>query len=152
MQTTPSLGVDVLETQDLNFLANIVDLNNYRIILEDRSLDIFTDLGKNTYTATVDNSGTGRFFLHFRDISSVDDDVYKLNTIQTYASENTLHILNPNQKRGTVTIYNLTGQKVAAFELTGDANQQQTLNISDVINIVKIQTNTEVISGKVFFR
>ena len=74
------------------------------------------------------------------------------NIIRTYSSSNTLYILNPQQKRGTITIYNLTGQKVAAFKLTGDTKQQQTLNLIDMINIVKIQTNDEVISEKVIFR
>jgi len=63
------------------------------------------------------------------------------------------------QKRGAVTIYNLAGQRVATFKLTGDTKQlynvhSQTgvLNTNNMINIVKIQTNDEVISEKVIFR
>ena len=146
-----SVGIDVSETQHLSFIANMIDLDYYNILLEDRSLGVFTDLSKNSYTATVTNSGTGRFYLHFRDISAIDDDVYKLNTIQTYASDNTLYILNPKQKQGIVTIYNLTGQRVATFNLTGHTKQQQTLNMTNMMNVVKIRTNDEVISEKVIF-
>lgn len=55
-------------------------------------------------------------------------------------------------KQGIVLIYNLTGQKVAVFELTGNTRQQQILNMNDVINIVLIQTDNEVISKKVIFK
>ena len=50
------------KTQELNFSANTFELDNYNIILEDRDLDVFTDLNKNTYTATVSNSGHRPFF------------------------------------------------------------------------------------------
>ena len=128
-------------------------MEDYPVYLEDRLENTVTNLKEENYNTLVTESGIGRFYLHFTDISSIEDsNTNTINTIRIYASNNTLYILNPQQKRGTVTVYNLTGQKVITFELTGDTKQQQTLNLADMINIVKIQTNDEVISEKVIFR
>ena len=142
-----------------NYTFKIVDLQNFNesisIKLKDKltgSLIDFRQDGEYSFFVNSPGEIRNRFVLHFNGVTGIDDDVYKQNTIQTYASNNTLYILNPQQKQGTITIYNLTGQKVAAFELTGDTKQQQTLNVVDIINIVKIQTNDEVTSGKVIFR
>ena len=147
------IGVDVAETIMCEFSLNTESIEGYPIYLKDRLENTITNLKEDNYNTLVTESGIGRFYLHFTEISSIEDgDTNTSNTIRTYASNNTLYILNPQQKQGTITIYNLTGQKVAAFKLTGDTKQQQTLNVVDMINIVKIQTNDEVLSGKVIFR
>ena len=147
------VGIDVAESIMCEFSVSTDVMESYPIYLEDTQENTITNLKEVSYNTLVSSSGTSRFFLHFRDISSIEDDISNnKNTLRTYASNNTLYILNPQQKRGTVTIYNLTGQRVAAFELTGDTKQQQTFNMNNIINIVKIQTNDEVVSGKVIFR
>ena len=122
------------------------------IYLEDQIQNTLHKLSDGEYSFMTESGDiTNRFTIHFG-IVGIDESISQAATIRTYASNNTLYILNPQQKRGTVSIYNLTGYKVAAFKLTGDTKQQQTLNLADIINIVKIQTNDEVISEKVIFR
>ncbi len=150
---TIPIGIDVAESIMCEFSVNPDVMEGFPVYLEDIKENTITNLKEDNYNTLVTNSGIGRFYLHFTDLSSIEDgNTYNKNIIRTYASSNTLYILNPKQKRGTVTIYNLTGQKVAAFKLTGDTEQQQTLNLIDMINIVKIKTNDEVISEKVIFR
>ena len=122
------------------------------IYLEDHIQNTLHKLSNGEYSFMTESGDiTDRFTIHFG-VVGINESTSQPPTIQTYASNNTLYILNPQQKQGTVTIYNLTGQKVAAFKLTGDTKQQQTLDLADIINIVKIQTNDEVISSKVIFR
>ena len=146
------IGIDVAETIMCEFSINTESMEGYPIYLEDRLDNTVTNLKETIYSTLVTESGTGRFYLHFTDISSIEDGNNTTPSIRTYASNNTLYILNPQQKQGTVTIYNLTGQKATAFKLTGDTKQQRTLNLFDMINIVKIQTNDEVLSEKLIFR
>ena len=122
------------------------------IYLEDHVQNTIHKLSESDYSFVAESGDINdRFTIHFG-IVGIDESISQVSKIQTYASNNTLYILNPNQKRGTVTIYNLTGQKVTTFKLTGETRQQQQLNIADMINIVKIQTNDEVISEKVIFK
>ena len=124
------------------------------IYLEDLKTEIITNLITTPEYSFVANPEdlSERFILHFIDITGIHNHYQNQNTIRTYASNNTLYILNPKMKQGTVTIYNLTGQKVTTFKLTGDTKQQQTVNTVNMINIVKIRTDDEVVSGKVIFR
>jgi len=136
-------------------ITALFDPDSYMdIILEDKKLGNFHNLlespNYNFYGSPTDNPD--RFVLHFSGINGIDNDIYNLNTIRTYASGNTLYILNPLQKQGTVTIYTTTGQKTVTFKLNGDTKQQNTINTNNIINIVKINTNDEVISNKVIFR
>ncbi len=135
-----AIGIDNFEPNELVYLTDLK--TNYTQLLNDNPIYEFV---------SEEGDNAQRFILHFGPLS-INDVGFNANIINTYASNNTLYILNPNQKRGIVIIYNLTGQKVAAFELTGNTKQQRTLNVIDMINIVKIQTNDEVISEKVIFR
>ena len=152
------IGLDVSTAG--NYTFKIKELQNFDetipIKLEDKLTGSIIDLRQaGEYSFFVNSPGEirERFVLHFNGVTGIEDEIQITKaSIQTYASNNTLYILNPKQKQGTVTIYNLTGQKVTTFKLTGDTKQQQTLNIADIINIVKIQTNDDVISEKVIFR
>ena len=126
---------------------------SYPVYLTDLKTDYTQNLNHNPVYSFTSEEGDDnqRFLLHFKAVGIEDQPVMQSN-IRVWATNNTLYILNPQQKQGAVTIYNLTGQKVTAFKLTGDTKQQQTLNLTDMINIVKIQTNDEVLSEKLIFR
>ena len=155
-EETTTIPFTFIKNEGFNFSIEMYEVQNMDmdVWLYDNKLNKDHNLTQSPvyYFTAFENDNNERFAIHFSPLG-IDDDVQTTApTIQTYASSNTLYILNPKQKRGTVTIYNLTGQKVAAFELTGDTKQQQTLVVSDVINIVKVQTDSEVISGKVIMK
>ena len=76
----------------------------------------------------------------------------RVKIFNTYTNGNKLYIINPQRKTGNVKIFNLAGQEITTFRLTGDNTQQQTLNVNDIINVVQIQTDNEIISNKVIFK
>ena len=156
VEETTTIPFTFIKNEGFNFSIEMYKVQNMDmdVWLYDNKLNKDHNLTQSPvyYFTAFENDNNERFAIHFSSLG-IDDDVQTTApTIRTYASNNTLYILNPQQKQGTVTIYNLTGQKVAAFKLTGDTKQQQTLNLADIINIVKIQTNDEVISSKVIFR
>ena len=129
------------------------------IYLEDHAENTLHKLSDGEYSfMTQSGDINDRFTIHFG-VVGIEEPVTKPATISVYASNNILYILNPEHKQGTVTLYNLTGQKVTTFDLTGDTKQQHnvhsqsgTLNIHNMINIVKILTDDEAILEKVIFR
>ena len=145
------VGVDVAEENIVEFSISQTNLDR-DVYLEDKLLNKSVNLSEQNYTANIINSGIGRFFLHFAPVG-IEEPITKPATISTYASNNMLYILNPEHKQGTVTIFNLTGQQVTTFDLTGDTKQQHNVHSkSEVINIVKILTKDEAILEKVIFR
>jgi|GEM_PF-921678 len=129
------------------------------IYLEDHVQNTLHKLSDSEYSfMTQSGDINDRFTIHFG-VVGIDEPITKPATIRTYASNNTLYILNPEHKQGTVTIYNLTGQQVTTFDLTGNTKQQHnvhsqsgTLNMHNMINIVKILTTDEATLEKVIFR
>ena len=78
--------------------------------------------------------------------------MYNGKSIRVYASGKTLYVINPERKTGTIRIFNLIGQEITNLSLTGDTQQQQSLNVDNVYYIVQIQTSKEVISDKIFIK
>ena len=145
-----------IKNEGLNFSIEMYEVENMDmdVWLYDNKLNKDHNLTQSPvyYFTAFENDNNERFVIHFSPLG-IDDDVQTTApTIQTYASNNTLYILNPEMKQGTVTLYNLTGQKVTTYKLSGDTKQQITINTNNMINIVKIQTDNEVISEKVIFR
>ena len=149
---TVPVGIDVSEEMICDFSVYHEFMESWPIYLEDTKENTITNLKEENYSTLVTESGTGRFYLHFKDVSGIEEEMYNVRTIRVYASGKTLYVINPERKRGTIRIFNLTGQEVANLPLTGDTPQQQALNVNNVFYIVQIQTSKEVISDKVFIK
>jgi hypothetical protein len=149
---TVPVGIDVSEEMICDFSVYHEFMESWPIYLEDTKENTITNLKEENYSTLVTESGTGRFYLHFKDVSGIEEEMYNVRTIRVYASGKTLYVINPERKTGTIRIFNLTGQEVASLPLTGDTQQQQALNVNNVFYIVQIQTSKEVISDKVFIK
>jgi len=156
ISTEKSIQLGVLVPEQGIYTISIsqpsVSIGEAGIYLEDHVQNTIHKLSESQYGfASESGNITDRFTIHFG-IMGFEESIKKTVSIQTYTCKNILYILNPEMKQGTVTIYNLNGQRVVAFELTGDSKQQLTINTVDLINIVKVQTKDDVISNKVVFQ
>jgi hypothetical protein len=88
--------------------------SNFDIILEDRTLNIFTDLRQVNYTfpavAVEENS---RFYLHLNQRTLYIEDLQQDETnIYAYFTDDMLTIKTTHTDLETVTIYNMAGQRL----------------------------------------
>ena len=146
------VGIDVLQNENLEFSANIEQLDENEVFLEDRQLNIITDLKKNTYTATIGESGTGRFYLHFKDITAIEEINYDDQSLRVYSTGNTLYLINQDQSEGYMRISNIMGQEITKLSFSKDTKQQFTLNVTAGYYLVIIYNADKVFCRKVFIK
>ncbi len=145
------VGIDILETAIFKFSAKQEKLDNYNIMLEDRQENTFTNLRWDTYFAEVSESGTGRFYLHFKDATSIGE-VLPQSKISCFAFNGKLIINNPENQKGVVSVTNITGQQLFIDNLSGSENQEIDLALTTGIYIVYFQTEISKSSKKIFIK
>ena len=99
--------------------AEFID-SNFDIILEDRTLNIFTDLRQVAYTFPgVAGEENNRFYLHF-DQRILNTEDFQLNDTNVYAyfTDDILTVKTTHTDLETVTVYNMTGQKLFSTDFT----------------------------------
>ncbi len=146
-----AVGVDVASADWFEFTAVHENLDNQNILLEDRLLNIFTNLRWNSYFAEINQSGTGRFYLHFKDATAVDEPDDQQEVVLSYLNGK-LMIRNPLHLRGMVFLANTIGQVLQKYELQGEGSMEIALCQPTGIYIVSVQTNTAKTSRKIFVR
>ena len=129
--------------------------NNLKIVLEDRYLNVFTDLtnGKNKYTFKISLKGIydHRFFIHYIPYQGpilVDINENDVQDFEVYSSDNIVYISNPEGKIIEYSIYDIAGKQVFKGK-SENAITQQTIDITGVY-IVVINVNGLNKSYKVF--
>jgi len=143
------VGVDVKESGVFEFSATQEKLDNYSLLLEDRQENTFTDLRWDTYFATISESGTGRFYLHFKDATDVGE-IIPETKISFSVLEGKIVIHNPDKEKGTIRLVNVSGQVLNKMALNGNDNQEFSINQAAGIYVISIQTENTVLSKKVF--
>ncbi len=104
---------------DLMTISATERTNLNEVWLVDELTGIETDLTKDSYSFTYDNTVTNRFTLHFS-IVSIGEQQTSDNLFSIYAADNAVNVMIPSETRASVEIYNLLGQKVAAaYHRTG---------------------------------
>ncbi|MCX6278312.1 MAG: T9SS type A sorting domain-containing protein [Bacteroidetes bacterium] len=103
------------------------------------------------FSATNDDGA--RFLLHFGGAFSIGENAKK-QSITVYASGNTVYIANTsgNVLKGDVYVYNTMGQTILQQKLTGENQMKITLNASIGYYLVKVVTNENAYSTKVFVK
>ncbi len=109
----------------------------------------FTNLKEESYSTLVPESDIGRFYIHFRDITAINENNY-INRLRAYTINNIINIINPEMKTGQVQIIDLSGKLISTYMLSGNTKQEITINSNSGFYIVNIKTdNGEIISNKV---
>ena len=111
------VGFDFAEGGEVTFSAEELILPpGSDAILEDRALNIFTDLLHDNYTVTLEesSSGTGRFFIHtdiqITSVEEIIDAAGKSLNIYSYGKE--IFIQGEVMENSSATLYDLMGRKI----------------------------------------
>ncbi|OYT14108.1 MAG: hypothetical protein B6I19_01555, partial [Bacteroidetes bacterium 4572_114] len=144
-----AVGLDVLETTVIEFSAKQEQLDNYNITLEDRQENTFTNLRWDNYFADVSESGTGRFFLHFKDATAIGEITPQTNISCRYINGKLL-IQNPDNETGWITLTNVSGQLLGRMEMNGNETQEFPINQPTGIYIISVQTGKASVNKKIF--
>ena len=145
------VGVDIAESGVFEFSVYQEYLENYNIVLEDRQENTFTNLRWDSYFATISESGTGRFYLHFKDATAIGEITPETNITFRYL-DGKIVINNPDNEKGIMSLVNVSGQVLARVEMNGDEMQEFSLNQSTGIYIISIQTEKANFSHKFFIK
>ena len=145
------VGVDVAESGVFEFSVYQEQLDNYNIVLEDRQENTFTNLRWDTYFATISESGTGRFYLHFKDATGIGETAPETKISFRYLDGKIL-ITNPDMEKGSISLVNISGQILDRYEMNGNGKQEFSINQSTGIYIISIKTDTATISHKLFLK
>jgi len=143
------VGIDILETTTFEFSVYQENLDNYNIVLEDRQEGTFTNLRWDTYFATISESGTGRFYLHFKDATAIEESPYN-SAIRVYAAERSIFIRGTNT--GYVCLFDLTGRIIMQQDFSGEGMISIPASLKTGIYVVTVQNGKEVKTGKVFIK
>lgn len=129
-------------------LSNIVDFNE--ILLEDKTLNIFTDLIQGDYTFQYSTSDTefGRFTLHFsKDTLSEEEKNIGLNI---YSFSKTLYISSSEVlKDVSIKLYDMSGQQVFNKKYSSLNNKEINTNLNYGIYILEVTTNKRTTTQKI---
>ena len=105
-----------------------------------------------TYVFTSnDDDGADRFEIQFATVG-VEELSNSVNNIQLWVSNKSIHILNPDQEKGIVSLLNVAGQLLGEFELNGNSSQEFGMLQASGIYIITIQTQKAILSRKVFVK
>jgi len=142
------VGIDVAESTLCEFSINADVMEGYPIYLQDIRGNNVTNLKEDSYTTLVTESGTGRFFLHFKEVTSIGENA--INNLRVWSSNKIINIYNDDNQVGDIRVVNIYGQSVHKSALNKNTNQQIDLNVPAGYYIVSIVTRNGLLNKKVF--
>jgi len=127
--------------------------NGMTVILEDIQTNTFTELTLNsTYSFSASPLDENhRFNLHFKTSSFGTVENPELG-IHVYSSEKIVYVQTPEYTIADVAIYDMMGREVAREKTHGDIISKIKLNSETGYYLVKVQTNDQFITSKVFIK
>jgi len=146
-----SVGTDIAEPIQVEFSIYQENLDNYNIVLEDRQTGTFTNLRRETYATEITQSGTGRFYLHFKDATAIGEITPETKISLRYL-DGRIQINNPELENGYISLVNVGGQVLDRVELDGNYFQEFTIQQVSGIYIISIQTEKAQVSRKTFVK
>ncbi|MBN2175737.1 MAG: right-handed parallel beta-helix repeat-containing protein [Bacteroidales bacterium] len=92
-----------------------------------------------------------RFYLHFGTLGTQEPVPHE--RIHIYSDENVVYVSNPENKKGLILeVVDITGHKVITGKLDSSSLTKTKLDVSGGYYIVKVSSDTEVVSKKVFIQ
>jgi len=122
------------------------------VFLIDHKLDQTFNLSANPIYpfSSQQNDELQRFTITFKTVGIDDQPTISNNIpILVWNSGNTLHISNPEQLLGNVTIVNLMGQTLIQTQLTGEPDQTVSLTLTEGLYVVQVQADSKSLSRKI---
>jgi len=104
-----------------------------------------------TFAASPDDDEI-RFELHFVTVVGIDDQVEN-SDVHIYSSGNSVFVRNSSDvNNGTISVYDITGTEILSTYLENIPLNEIDLNVKSGYYVVKVTTNNEVHSQKVFIK
>ena len=152
LKGTTAVPFTFIKNDGLNFSIELYEVENMvlDVWLLDKKLNNNHNLSQNPlYLFTAfEQDDHERFVIQFAPVG-IDEEQSPHSNIQTWASNKTIHIVNPENSRGEIRVLNLFGQQVAQAKLTGDTKQQIQLNVPTGCYLVNVVSEEGVVTRKV---
>ncbi len=135
------VGLDVKKTMNVNFNVAEDQLDDQAIVLEDRKLNVFTDMKTDHYATTADKSenGYGRFYIHFGPKSeNISSDNLQITAYML--DKHQLQVLNPGTVVGDYQIFDVNGSLLYNGHLNG--NDEQIIHVDLAMGMYLLHVNT----------
>jgi hypothetical protein len=143
----PADGNYTLELSGFESFSNLPG-----IVLEDLKTNTTRNLAQTpSYTfGALKTDDPARFLLHFAAAIGINEQPEN-NAFRFYTSENSLFVAGKTGKnQGNVYVYNMMGQLMQQQKLSGETLSVLRLNVPTGYYLVKVITDSQVSSGKVF--
>ena len=117
------------------------------LFLEDLVTGIVTDMNSGSYTFDYISGVESRFVVHFGPLA-IDD--ISSEPFNVYSVGKNIHVMVPANTTGTISVFNLTGQKVASTNINQNAN---IISLDkSACYLVKVEGNESVVTKKIFIK
>lgn len=144
------VGLDISIAGVYEFSANQTNFDHYNIVLEDRKENTFTNLRWDTYFAQVNEGGLGRFYLHFKDATGVEESNLQKPIIKMINGE--LQISNVAEGKVDVRIVDIMGRVLDFRTFNTNSNVSMPLKLKTGIYILEISSNQSIFAHKFFIK
>lgn len=139
------VGILLDKEKELNIKLKESNIeSDYKIYLEDRLLNEFTELSlENSYTFNHDLqvNGLGRFYIHLQQKNALSIDTFNNNTIQAYKVNHSTLRVNGVQN-GKLSLYDITGKQIVNNLTIKQINQNFSFpNLTRGVYILHITDN-----------
>lgn len=145
-----SVGLVAAAGKEITISATSLNLpEGVKVILEDRVLNVFTNLNESDYSITLDSdlNGVGRFYVKTTSASVLSTENTTLSGVHIYNTNNTLKVVGLEQGNASVSLYNILGKNV--MNTTFNGNSLSLPVLAKGIYIVKITTDKGTLSKKI---
>jgi hypothetical protein len=147
------VGVNALYTISVKELSGFDPTD--KLYLEDKVENTFTELTGELFTYSFSaNPGDepSRFVIHLNGEMAVPENNAALNNIRVYSFGDEVYITSAESLTGSVTIYDLIGQKIFGEQLNGETVKNISLQGQYGYLIVNVITEMGSLNKKVFIR
>ncbi|MEN8251579.1 MAG: cohesin domain-containing protein [Bacteroidota bacterium] len=139
--TTGQSGTFTIEATETSDFSHVV--------LEDTFTGEQTDLLTDSYTFNFSTGDAAdRFIVHFTPLGTIENNA---NNITIYSNENNIYVNVPEQITGDIVVVNMMGQEIVRTDVAQGLNVLP-MNDANTYYVVKVVSNDEVITGKVYIQ
>tara|TARA_R110002051_G_C8733485_1_gene498183 strand:+ start:133 stop:2478 length:2346 start_codon:yes stop_codon:yes gene_type:complete len=148
------VGIKAAAGKEITISATSLNLpENIKVYLEDRAMNVVTDLNNTDYKITLNSAldGVGRFFLRTSASSVLSTETNTLSGISIYKTNNaTLKIVGLQQGASNVKLFNILGKQILnnSFEATG-AKEISLPKLATGVYIVQLETAAGKLNKKI---
>jgi len=149
------VGITADADKEITFSATTIKLPaGIKVYLEDRELNVFTELVADVYKVDLAAAvnGVGRFYLHTSQKVLDVSDVPILTNIKIYTTTNTnLRIVGLPEGAKALKLYNIIGQEIMSTSFNTNGVKDIALpNLSKGVYTVQLKIGSEIIREKIF--